>query len=389
MNIENVLELLELRMKRSISFLPAKRRLYFEELKKRFVSRGILLCGPRGSGKTTFLLSIAQEENMFYISTDDPLVGVVPFYELSQHILSSYDGIIIDEIHFLKDWGIQLKSLYDSFPNKKIWISDSSSIMLHKSIAELSRRFVIISLPLMSLREFIHFETGKILPVITDPFSSELSDISMKILREVDVMKYFKSYKGHGTRPFYTEPNFKDRIMNIIQKSIYYDIPHIVGTLSENHFGVMNAIVSYLAYSKIPTINVESMCKEWRLSKEKLYQLLNAMGQVGLVTIVQKSLIESPYSKGAKIFFSDPVIYSALDGEIGNFREAFVVFALKDRGTLLAQKDETKGDYIFNNITLEIGGANKKRKQAHYVIRDDIDLPVRNAIPMWTLGMGW
>ncbi|MDI3529804.1 MAG: uncharacterized protein PWQ23_1623 [Thermoanaerobacter sp.] len=34
MNIENVLELLELRMKRSISFLPAKRRLYFEELKK-------------------------------------------------------------------------------------------------------------------------------------------------------------------------------------------------------------------------------------------------------------------------------------------------------------------------------------------------------------------
>jgi len=45
-----------------------------------------------------------------------------------------------------------------------------------------------------------------------------------------------------------------------------------------------------------------------------------------------------PILKGAKIFFSDPVIYSALDGEIGNFREAFVVFALKDRGTLLDSK---------------------------------------------------
>jgi len=62
---------------------------------------------------------------------------------------------------------------------------------------------------------------------------------------------------------------------------------------------------------------------------------------------------------------------------------------LKNRGTLLAEKDETKGDLIFNEIHLEIGGANKKPKLADFVIREDINLPVRNAIPMWVLGMGW
>jgi len=32
---------------------------------------------------------------------------------------------------------------------------------------------------------------------------------------------------------------------------------------------------------------------------------------------------------------------------------------LKNRGTLLAEKDEIKADLIFNEIRLEIGGANK------------------------------
>jgi len=71
-----------------------------------------------------------------------------------------------------------------------------------------------------------------------------------------------------------------------------------------------------------------------------------------------------------------------LEGETGNFRETFVVFVLKNKGKILAEKDETKGDLIFNEIHLEIGGLSKKSKQADCVIRDDIDLPVRNVIPM-------
>ncbi|QAV33765.1 hypothetical protein QO062_09520 [Fervidobacterium pennivorans subsp. carthaginiensis] len=62
---------------------------------------------------------------------------------------------------------------------------------------------------------------------------------------------------------------------------------------------------------------------------------------------------------------------------------------MKNRGTLLAEKDEIKADLIFNEIRLEIGGANKNPKLADFAIRDDIDLPVRNCIPMWVLGMGW
>ena len=123
------------------------------------------------------------------------------------------------------------------------------------------------------------------------------------------------------------------------------------------------------------------MCRDWGIGKQKLYQVLRAMEKTGLINIVRKT--------GGWIFFVDPVIYTVLEGETGNFQEAFVVFALKNKGKILAEKDETKGDLIFNEIHLEIGGLSKKSKQADCVIRDDIDLPVRNAIPMWMLGMGW
>jgi hypothetical protein len=117
--IENAVESLELRMNRMISFLPERRRPYFNELEKRFTAKGILLAGPRGSGKTTFLLSLAQKRNLFYISADDPIIYTVPFQQLAQYILVNYDGLIIDEVHYLKDGLCTLKASTTHFQIKR------------------------------------------------------------------------------------------------------------------------------------------------------------------------------------------------------------------------------------------------------------------------------
>ena len=191
MEFDQIVERLEIRMNRLISFLPEKRRLFFEELEKRFKSRAILLYGPRGVGKTTFLLIMAKKHNLLYVPGDDPLLSQRSFYDLAQTILMNYPGIIIDEVHFLRDWDITVKALYDSFPNKIIWISDSSSAVLRKGVADLSRRFVMIKLPLMSLREYIYFETGKVLKKLNSPFK-DLLNYAADITRQIDVLSYFR-----------------------------------------------------------------------------------------------------------------------------------------------------------------------------------------------------
>ncbi|HOJ89401.1 MAG TPA: ATP-binding protein [Pseudothermotoga sp.] len=388
MELDRMIEKLELRMNRLISFLPERKRLYFDDLEEQFQSRAILLYGPRGVGKTTFLLFMAKKQNLLYISGDDPLLLSCPLHSLIEQILMNYHGIIIDEVHSLPNWSLILKNIYDSFPNRIVWASDSSSVILRQSVVDLSRRFVLIKLPLMSLREYIYLETGKVIDRLRFP-SEDLLGYATEVMRQVDVMNYFKDYREKGTRPFYTEGNFREKMMNILEKTIYYDITHFVGAVSDNHFGVMKAIISHLMYSKIPTINIESMCKEWSIGKPKLYQLLMAMEQVSLINIVPKGKVERPYSKGSKMFFADPTLYYVFEGEVGNFREAFIVFALKEKGKIYAAKDEREADFIFEGLKLEIGGKKKSSKSSDFVLRDDIDLPLRNVIPLWMLGMLW
>jgi predicted AAA+ superfamily ATPase len=104
-----------------------------------------MLTGPRGVGKTTFLLYHAQKffethrERLLYLSADNPTLGSEGLYEIVSSIfLAGYAGVIIDEVHFAKDWSIHLKALYDDFPKHTLWISDSSSLCLRMGKGDLS-----------------------------------------------------------------------------------------------------------------------------------------------------------------------------------------------------------------------------------------------------------
>jgi len=389
MDTIEIIERLESRKVRMVSALPDRKRLYFEKLEKIENERGILLYGPRGVGKTTYLLINAKKYNFFYVSGDDPLLSQISLYNLGERIfLEGFNGLIIDEVHFLNNWSLQIKSLYDSFPDKKIWISDSSSIILRKGIADLSRRFIKVRMPLLSFREYIHLATGVKIDEIESPFTFDREYI-VSLTKDIEVLKLFKEYSSSGTRPFFLEGNFSEKMKNVLEKTLYNDIPYFLESVRDNHLRLMNAIISYLLYSKIPTINVDSMCKEWGVGKPKLYELMRVMEESELINIVYKERDFKVNSKGDKIFLSDPSYYYIYDGEIGNFREAFIVFALKEKGNVYSIKNEKDGDFIFNGIKIEVGGKNKKRKNSEFVIRDDLDLPIRNKIPLWVLGLLW
>lgn len=212
MNMVEILEKLEAKMERLLNFLPKRKRLYFENLEKFENEKGLLIYGPRGVGKTTYLLIASKKHNFFYLSGDDPLLSYISLYELSERVfLEGFDGIIVDEVHYLNNWSLEIKSLYDFFPDKKIWISDSSSIILRKGISDLSRRFVKVKLPLLSFREYLYFETGQKIDKISSPFEFDREYV-ISLTKNLEILKHFKNYSSSGTRPFYIEDNFSEKI---------------------------------------------------------------------------------------------------------------------------------------------------------------------------------
>jgi len=46
----------------------------------------------------------------------------------------------------------------DDYPDRLLWVSDSSSLVLRSGTGDLSRRFVSIVMPLLSFREFVALE---------------------------------------------------------------------------------------------------------------------------------------------------------------------------------------------------------------------------------------
>jgi predicted AAA+ superfamily ATPase len=382
---------LETSMKRRIAAIPTSIRPFTRE--KTSLPRAFSLLGPRGVGKTTFLLYHAQNKKILYFSADNPMLAGEALYEAVRSIfLSGYTGVIIDEVHFAKDWSLNLKALYDDFPEHSIWISDSSSLVLRGGIGDLSRRYVQINMPLLSFREFLFLETGKDY-LVFDPF---INNVEVPVTPSAKILAAFRTYRSTGTRPFYADANFEERLLSVLDKTLYFDIPFFLPNVTDGNLRLMKAITGTLAGSAIPRLQVRSLCSDWGIGSEKLYQILNVMESVGILRIIRVENDTKAKSVGEKLFFSDPAYYPLLRGNPGTAREALVASLCADSGwTVEAAKDETTGDFVITRggsakkekIRIEVGGVSKKIKNADFVIRDDIDYPSKNAIPLWLLGM--
>lgn len=383
----DILQTLVSAMQRRLAALPQRLRPFttgYGEL-----PNTLLLTGTRGCGKTTFLLYHSQGKRLLYFSADNPKVIGLSLYDVVSDILMlGYEGVIIDEVHYAANWSIHLKALYDDFPGKTFWVSDSSSLVLRMGEGDLSRRYVPMHMPLMSFREFLYLETGVGYPTYS------LGDTVLPTQPNAEILNLFVKYRHIGTRPFYQDGDFEARYMAVMDKVFNNDIPFFLPSVTDNNLRAMRAIVGSLSNSSIPRVQVTSLCSDWGIGAEKLYQLIFSMEHIGLLRIVRFPNDTKARSVGAKILFADPCAYHVLNADMGTEREAYIVNCFAQAGYAVnAIHDERKGDYIVNhsqeNITIEVGGKSKKPKKADFVFRDNTDYPVGNAIPFWLAGMMW
>lgn len=378
-------------MRRRLDSIPVRIRPFTSEIT--LLPRAFLLTGPRGVGKTTFLLHHSKAKKMLYFSADNPTLANEALYETVKTIfMAGFSGVIIDEVHFARDWSVHLKALFDDFPTHSIWVSDSSALVLRSGIGDLSRRFVPIRMPLLSFREFLFLKTGILYPIF-DPF---IGNTKLPIQPTPEILGHFREYRSTGTRPFFAEGNFEERMLAVLDKTLYADIPFFLPNVTDGNLRLMKAITGTLSNAAIPRVQVRSLCADWGIGAEKLYQILNVMESVGILRIIRIENDTKAKTAGEKLFFSDPAFYPVLRGNIGTAREALVASLCAESGWLVeATRNETEGDFVISRnvegvtakLKIEVGGASKKIKSADFVIRDDIDFPGGNAIPLWLLGM--
>lgn len=124
----------------------------------------VAILGPRRSGKTTFLQHLAGKlEGSIYLSFEDQ--KVLDLFEGDiERFAKLHKGryLILDEFHYAKKGGKQLKYLFDFHPDLKIFISGSSMPELTiKAIKYLVGRVVVFNLLPFSFQEYLRAKDEK------------------------------------------------------------------------------------------------------------------------------------------------------------------------------------------------------------------------------------
>lgn len=364
------------------------------------------LVGPRGTGKTTFMLQYINEkvedkEKAFYVSLDSIYFAHSTLIEFVSN-LYEIQGIryfFLDEVHKYQNWNQELKNIYDSFPDIYILFSGSSSLDLVKGNYDLSRRGVIYWLPGLSFREYLKFKNvGSFSSISLDDILNGNSEFLNSVVATPRLLGHFHEYLKKGYFPFSLndEGDYTTRLINVLNKTIFEDISNFYKLKTENMF-TFKKILSYLASIPPGELSRNSISKNLRVDNRTVQNYLNILEETGLVLLINENRQGSQLLKEReKMFLSNCDFYNAIseeigfDAKIGTIREVFFVSMLRNSGYNIFYSKI--GDFSIGDVYFEIGGKGKTRKQVKslieksFIVKDDILYGSNKEIPLFFFG---
>ena len=361
------------------------------------------IIGQRGVGKTTLMLQyikekLASQPDVFYVSADHIFFSSHSLLEFvdSLYHKEGVDHFFFDEVHTYPNWAQELKNIYDSYPKIKIIFSGSSSIDLIKGSYDLSRRAKLFRLHGLSFREYLLFTTQISYPVISlEQVIRNPHEITAKLAQIPRLKGRFSDYLLKGYYPFVFEDqqSLSEKLLNIIDKTIYEDIAEFYNLKTQNLI-YFKRILNFFASIPPGEISINNIAKNLGLDHKTTDHYLQILNEVGLIRFIYPPDGGSRVlSKPAKAFINNTTLLTALNqvlGEslsLGTLRELFFLQSLSNAD--LPVFYSTIGDYQVDKHYFEIGGKNKKQKQSNnkiYLLKDDILHPGPYELPLYLFG---
>lgn len=311
---------------------------FFELIKNEEINRAVILMGPRRVGKTimafhaiqTLLESNVIGKNILYISLETPLYSGLSLEQTLNLFISNFEHdrntrlfVFFDEIQYLKDWEIHLKSLVDSYPNYKFVATGSAAAALRmKSRESGAGRFTDFLLPPLTFAEYIQFINKTDELIIFSP-ADDINDSNTYTAINIDELnKEFINYLNFGGYP---EAVFSKALQedsgryiksDIIDKVLLRDLPSLYGI---SDIQELNRLFTTLAYNSGNEVSLESLSQSAGVAKNTLKRYLEYLEAAFLIRCVKRVDQNSKHFKRAtcfKVYLTNPSMRAALFGNI-------------------------------------------------------------------------
>ncbi len=301
---------------------------FFDLVGERQLRRAVVLMGPRRVGKTIMmqqaikrlLAANANRQNLLFISLDTPLFSGLPLEKLLQVYLGSYGGtpgdktIFFDEIQYLKDWEIHLKSLVDSYRDIKFVVSGSAAAALSRGSRESGAgRFTEFLLPPLTFAEFLRLTEHPLATVM------EESDLLLRISELNTAFVEYLNYGGYPELALSEEARRNPARyigQDIVEKVLLRDLPSLYGISDVQE---LQHLFKVLAFNTGQEISLEGLSQASSVSKNTIRRYIEYLEAAFLVRSVDRIDINAQRfqrNRNFKIYLTNPCLRAALFGPV-------------------------------------------------------------------------
>ena len=300
------------------------------------VRRAVILMGPRRVGKTVMIFHTINKlieagvnpHKIIYVSIDTPIYNnhsLEDLFYLAKEALKQNGNnegyyVFFDEIQYLKDWEVHLKSLVDTYRSTKFVASGSAAAALKmKSNESGAGRFSDFMLPPLTFYEYIHLQ--KLNSIIVDSSSA----VPYDTINMDELNRHFMDYINYGGYP---EVVFSEKIRSnpglyikndIIDKVLLRDLPSLYGITDIQE---LNKLFVHIAFRSGNEFSYEKLATESGIKKEVLKRYLEYLEAAFLIKVVNRVDQNAKHLQRVtsfKIYLTNPslrcALFSPIDGE--------------------------------------------------------------------------
>jgi predicted AAA+ superfamily ATPase len=327
-----------------VAFEKTPRRKYFDSFQRaiadRNIHRAIVLMGPRRVGKTVMVYHSVRAlldadipaQNILYVSLETPiytglsLEKILGYFQgLFAHDRDSGAFIFFDEIQYLKNWEVHLKSLVDSYPEYKFTATGSAAAALRmKSNESGAGRFSDYVLPPLTFAEYLLF-IGREDELINATWVEEGDMPGTYEYTANDIAQLNQEFVNYLNFGGYPEAVFSVAIRSdpgqyiksdIIDKVLLRDLPSLYGI---NDIQELNRLFTTLAYNTSNEVNLEALSHSSGVAKNTIRRYLEYLEAAFLIRRVERIDQNAKRFKRAmcfKVYLTNPSMRAALFGQI-------------------------------------------------------------------------
>ncbi|HEV7223565.1 MAG TPA: ATP-binding protein [Pirellulales bacterium] len=301
--------------------------LFFPLVKADSPRRAVILLGPRRVGKTVMIHQAAKAlmdkgvpgANICYVNLEVPTYNGLSLEDFVR-LASSIDGadpkqrryVFFDEIQYLRNWEVHLKTIVDSRKNIKCIASGSAAAALRlKSNESGAGRFTDFLLPPVTFYEYLDLQGLDNEIAVKGDHEYSATDIT-------SLNRHFIHYLNYGGYP---EVIFSKEIQenpgrflrsDIIDKVLLRDLPSLYGIQDIQE---LNSLFTSLAYNTANEVSLDTLSQKSGVAKNTIKRYIEYLESAFLIKIIHRVDHSCKKFKRAnffKVYLTNPCMRSAL-----------------------------------------------------------------------------